>query len=59
MKAFMIFSIVWYAVAAIVNLLSFGIAVGEDDREKGITAFIRTCGYAFFFVLATCALVWG
>jgi hypothetical protein len=59
MKAFIIFSIVWYVIAAIVNLLSFGIAVGEDDREKGIPALIRLCGYTFFLIVAICALAWG
>lgn len=59
MKAFVIFCIVWYAFATIVNLLSFGIAVGEDSRETAIPAFIRFCGYTFFLLWATSALVWG
>ena len=59
MKAFVIFCIAWYAIAAVVNLLSFGVAVGEENRETGVSALIRFFGYLFFLLIAICALAWG
>lgn len=59
MKTFVVISLIWYIFIFITNILSVGIAVGEDDRETGLSALFRIIVCVFFIIGASIALIWG